>query len=355
MKISDTIKQLKAAKAGISPQADHLSRLTRFGSNPGDLEAFYYLPETSSGPLPLVVVLHGCTQSAASYDHGSGWSTLAERHGFALLFPQQTRSNNANLCFNWFQQEDTVRGRGEAASIHQMITTMIQEHGVDPDRVFVTGLSAGGAMTSVMLAAYPEVFAGGAVIAGVSYGCAAGVGQAFECMSGRGTSSAKVLGDRVRNASRYAGPWPRVSVWHGSSDRTVAASNGDDVVKQWLSVHGLPSTPDRTGQVEGYPYSAWKGADGKIAVEQYVITGMGHGTPLAPGQGQGQSGAAGPHMLDAAISSTDRIAAFFGIAGAAADAPKATAREKPQASTSKPAGVQQVIEDALRKAGLMPS
>ena len=111
-----------------------------------------------------------CTAAARprpAYDFGTGWSTLAKRYGFALLMPEQQASNNANTCFNWFNPGDVARGRGEAASIRQMVARMVADHKIDPRRIYITGLSAGGAMTSVMLAIYPEVFAGGAIIAGL--------------------------------------------------------------------------------------------------------------------------------------------------------------------------------------------
>ena len=123
------------------------------------LRMFAFVPEHLQRAPALVVVLHGCGQTAAGYDFGAGWSTLAKRYGFALLMPEQQASNNANTCFNWFNPEDTARGSGEACSIRQMIAQMVNDHKIDSQRIFVTGLSAGGAMTSVMLATYPEVFA----------------------------------------------------------------------------------------------------------------------------------------------------------------------------------------------------
>ncbi len=159
---------------------------------------FTYLPPDVSAPCALMVVLHGCTQNAASYDRGAGWSTLAERFGFALLLPEQQRTNNPNGCFNWFQTGDIERGHGEALSIRQMVSKMVSDHGIDPARVFVTGLSAGGAMTSVMLATYPEVFAGGAIIAGLPYGAANNVQQAFENMFQCPPRPARDWGDLVR-------------------------------------------------------------------------------------------------------------------------------------------------------------
>jgi poly(hydroxyalkanoate) depolymerase family esterase len=354
----------RSAFAAPSATRDRLSDLDWSGDNPGNLHARYYVPAGIEGPAPLVVVLGAAVQDAAVYDHGSGWSTLADRHGFILLFPEQKRANNPMLCFNWFSGADTKRGMGEAASIRSMVESMKKAHGVDPERIFVTGLSAGGAMASVMLATYPETFAAGAIIAGVAYGCAADVTEAFDCMGGRAGSDAGALGASVRRASAHKGPWPRVQVWQGSADRTVVASNADAIALQWTHLHGVAPEPDRSDRVEGYPRRAWLDSKGEPLVEQYVITGMAHGIPL-DGSGEDALGQAGAHMLDVGLSSTARIAAFFGIAPAEAagkpgDSPRplpeprrrdpaAGARPQPQAAS----GVQQVIEDALRKARLM--
>lgn len=356
-------RQGRSAFAAPSATRDRLVDLDWAGENPGDLRARCYVPEGIEGPAPLVVVLHGCTQDAAVYDHGSGWSTLADRHGFILLFPEQKRANNPMLCFNWFSGGDTKRGMGEAASIRSMIEAMKKSQDIDPKRVFVTGLSAGGAMASVMLATYPETFAAGAIIAGVAYGCAADVTEAFDCMGGRARSDAGALGARVRNASPHKGPWPRVQVWQGSADRTVVASNADAIALQWTNLHGVGPQPDRSDRVEGYPRQAWLDSKGEPLVEQYTITGMAHGIPL-DGSGEDALGEAGAHMLDVGLSSTARIAAFFGIAPETAQQPKAdrpaaaarskpAARALPQVALPEASGPQKVIEDALRAAGLM--
>jgi len=369
MRLSKTISRLNKARkavAAFTPPAaagpSRLSELAGVSDNPGNLRGLYYVPEGLKASAPLVVVLHGCTQNAGGYDSGSGWSRLADRHGFALLFPEQQRSNNPNLCFNWYQDGDTRRGAGEAASIHSMVEAMRVAHSIDPKRIFVTGLSAGGAMASVMLAAYPDVFAGGAIIAGLPYGCASNLGEAFECMGGRGRANSAELAASVRAASPHKGPWPRISVWQGSADHMVVPSNADALVLQWAEVHGLTPQPSRTETVEGYPRRVWTGAVGEELIEQYVITGMAHGTPLMPGTGEGQSGEAGAHMLDAHISSTDRIAGFFGIAPVPdAQTEKPTRREEPEApgafgewtSQASAGGPQKVIEEALKAAGLM--
>jgi poly(hydroxyalkanoate) depolymerase family esterase len=351
----------RSAFAPRSATLDRLSDLSGVRDNPGNLRARAYVPESLKPGTPLIVVLHGCTQDAAVYDHGSGWSRLADRHGFALLFPEQSRANNPKLCFNWFNPEDVTRGRGEAASIKAMVDRMAEAHSIDPARIFVTGLSAGGAMAVVMLATYPEVFAAGAVIAGVPYGCASGVAEAFGCMAGRGSGDRRALAAVVRRASGHKGPWPRVQIWQGSDDRTVVPSNADALVRQWTELHGLPFAPTRTDEVDGHAHRIWTGADGTPAVEYYAVAGMGHGTPLDPGEAEGQSGAACAHMLDVGLSSTDRIAGFFGIAPAVSRTAKAKSqRARPEGATASgpaaaasPGGVQETIEKALRTAGLM--
>lgn len=370
--------------SGASAPSDHLTETLQFGSNPGALRMFSYVPPGLPDRCPLVVVLHGCTQSAASYDLGAGWSTLAERFGFALLLPEQQRSNNPNGCFNWFQSRDIERGHGEAASIRQMVMTMAASHGIDPARVFATGLSAGGAMTSVMLATYPDVFAGGAIVAGLPYGAATNVQQAFETMHQCPPRTGRAWGDLVRKASPHKGPWPRVSVWHGGADGTVIPSNAVEIIKQWSDVHGLPVCPSFGAKVDGYLRQVWVNGVGDEMIESYTIPGMAHGTPLATGAADNQCGTVGPFLLEVGISSSYHIARFFGLAPAAGSVERSqrqtpitvahvideTDREKPSAepldgevlepnvwpgSNQSTFDVSAVITKALRTAGLLKS
>jgi len=311
-----TLLQSTGAMRGTatSPAAAHLTELTGFGSNPGALRMFTYVPKNLKSSA-LVVVLHGCTQSAGAYDLGAGWSTLAERYGFVLLFPEQTPSNNPKTCFNWFLPGDTARDRGEALSIRQMIEKTIGAHGIDRAHVFITGLSAGGAMTAAMLATYPEVFAAGAIIAGLPYGTAGNAQQAFESMFQGRSQTARVWGDLVRRASPHRGPWPRVSVWHGDLDATVKPINAESLIRQWSDVHAIDSAPIED-IVDGYPRKVWC-RDGIDVIESYTITGLAHGTPLATQQ---HGGTAGPFLLEAGISSSYHIAKFFGLTDARAHA-----------------------------------
>ncbi len=312
-----------------------LVEIGQFGNNPGNLRMFAFVPDKLQQPRALVVVLHGCGQNAAGYDLGAGWSTLAKHYGFALLMPEQQFSNNPNGCFNWFNPDDTARGQGEAASIRQMIAHISAAHGLDPRRVFVTGLSAGGAMTSAMLATYPEVFAAGAIIAGLPYGVASNVREALTGMQGSHVHSPHDLGEFVRKASQHKGKWPKLSVWHGSADRVVNPANADEILKQWLDVHGLPVAPMSEDIVNGHPHRVWWNADGETLIESYTITDMAHGTPLGLAENDNRYGAAGAFLIEAGISSSWLITKFFGLTAWIRErkvaASKVTAADSPSA------------------------
>lgn len=290
-----------------------LEEVTGFGSNPGNLRMFRYVPAGLPAGRPLVVVLHGCTQSAAAYDDESGWVGMAERLGFAVLLPQQQPVNNGLSCFNWFEPGDTARGSGEALSIKQMADRLRADVGSDADRIFVTGLSAGGAMAAVMLATYPEMFSAGAVVAGLPYRCASTLSQAQTCQSPGVNLTPRQWGDRVRGASGHTGPWPTVSIWHGTSDTTVAPSNLAELVDQWTDVAGADQTPDVSDTVNGYPHRAYRDNSGRPVVETFSITGMGHGQPIDPGTGPSNCGTAAPYILDVNICAANYIADFWGL------------------------------------------
>jgi poly(hydroxyalkanoate) depolymerase family esterase len=317
----------KAARARVAParRPTRLRELTGFGANPGNLRMFAYAPEDMPPKAPLVIALHGCTQTSDEYDHGTGWSSLADSLGFAVVYPQQQPANNPKNCFSWFLPGDIVRGHGEALSIREMVEHAIATFAADRRKVFVTGLSAGGAMASVMLATYPEVFAGGAIIAGLPYGCASNVQQAFEAMFTEQGHAAQALGDRVRAASRHRGPWPKISVWHGTSDPIVKPFNGEDIIRQWTNVHGLSDSPSYQELIGSHTRRIWNDANGKALIEAFSISGMAHGVPLATTTGGESCGAAGAFFLDVGISSTHHIARFWRLHESLVEMPRAAA------------------------------
>lgn len=337
-----------------------------FSPNPGDLRMLVHAPEGLAPDAPLVVVLHGCTQTAEAYAEGAGWISLADRFGFVVLCPEQTGAGNPNRCFNWFQTGDTTRDNGEAASIAAMVRQTTADHDIDPARVFITGLSAGGAMTATMLATYPELFAGGAVIAGLPHGAAANMSEAFGAMMQPQTLSDAAWGDKVRAASDFKGPWPSVSIWHGENDKTVRPASADALVRQWTNVHRVSAGPAQARTPDGRLFEVWMSKAGEPVVEHHRFPGMGHGAPVGPGGPDG-CGSAGPFLLDVGTSSSREIALGWGIASAeprarsssaaeapAQDAPKrASAKARPKAAAAPTDPVSQVIEKALRTAGLL--
>jgi poly(hydroxyalkanoate) depolymerase family esterase len=343
-----------------TPASGSLVETLAFGENPGALRMLSHTPDALAAGAPLVVVLHGCTQTAEGHAVAGGWITLADRLGFAVLAPEQVAANNPNRCFNWFEPGDTTRGRGEAASIAAMIAAMVQTHACDPRRVFVTGLSAGGAMTAVMLATYPELFAGGAIIAGLAYGVARGVPDALRVM-GRGDGrGATALGSLVKRSD--AGPL-KLAIWQGDADYTVNAANAQDLARQWTSALHLAQPHGEVAKLGNRTRSTWRD-DGQTdragsVVELNIVHGLGHGTPLST-RSEGDVGTPAPYMLEAGLSSTLEIADFWGLgaedASARAPRPAPTAalpQETTQPAGHKPAGVAAQVLDAI--SGHVPS
>jgi poly(hydroxyalkanoate) depolymerase family esterase len=373
--LGETTAGLARIRKAMKRQSDSgddagLQTIRGFGFNPGALRMLTYVPKGLAPNAPLVVVLHGCTQRAGSHARAAGWLTLADRLKFAVLAPEQDSANNPNRCFNWFEPGDIARGSGEAASIHAMIQHMLQAHPLDPARVFVSGLSAGGAMTSVMLATYPDTFAAGAVVAGLPFGVATNVQEAFAAMRGGPRLDSRELGALVARAAPAPRRRPRLAIWHGQADHTVASSNASALARQWAAFHGLSAQPVEVRARSGWTRSVWRGSDGEAVIEMNLLAGLGHGTPLAA-RGDDPIGEVAPFMLEAGVSSSLEMARFWGLAPAetssetdawraatwAPEQPEAPARslgESIMASVSPHVAedVRQVIAKALASAGL---
>lgn len=296
-----------------SKSGARLVEIAEFGSNPGELRMLAYAPPKLKKKPALVVVLHGCMQTSAEYDRGSGWSALARRQGFLLLYPEQSRRNNPKNCFNWFLPGDIGRDKGEVLSIRQMVAQLSLTHDVDPGRIFITGLSAGGAMATAMLATYPDVFAGGAIIAGLPYRAAETVTQAFGAMVHGHERDIAARGDAVRAASPHNGPWPRISIWHGTADRAVRPVNAAELVKQWTDIHGLGGAMPRTEVVGRLRRRDWCDENGVPCVRELLIDGLGHGVAVDTSGKTVTHEKAGGYFLDMEISSTTQIARDWGL------------------------------------------
>lgn len=289
-----------------------LDPVPSFGTDPGNLAMYEYVPDDLPAGAPVVVLLHGCAQDAAAYHQHSGWAEQADASGIALVYAQQNSGNNATSCFNWFEPTDVARDSGEARSIRSMVEHAVDTHELDPGRVYVSGLSAGGAMAAELLAAYPDLFAGGSIVAGIPVGCATGMIDAFTCMNPGKDRTPEQWGNEVRAKLPDGADLPRVAVWHGTSDTTVAPANGDASVAQWLNAGGAPTEPDATEQLPGSTTASYYGGGpDDAAVAHYSVSGLGHGTPVDPGS---DCGTAGAYFL-ASVCSTGYTAQFWGIDG----------------------------------------
>ena len=262
------------ARAGLVEMAD-------FGSNPGRLSMLVHVPADEPRPsAPLIVLLHGCGQTASRFAAEAGWIALADRIGIPLVLPEQSSENNQGRCFNWFRPLHVGRDSGEALSIRQMVAAAVERFDTAPARVFVAGLSAGGAMTAALLAAYPDVFAAGAIVAGLPVGAASSTSEALVRMADAGPARSRdIWAQRVRSAGPvgHAGPWPRVSIWHGSADDVVDPGNARLLAEQWSAVHGLDC-----GSVgiepEGTRRATWGDPDFP-SVELSTLPDLPHGWP----------------------------------------------------------------------------
>jgi poly(hydroxyalkanoate) depolymerase family esterase len=309
-----------------------LTQVSSFGSNPGNLTMYKYAPSSASSNAGVVVALHGCTQTASEYASRSGWNELADQYGFYVIYAQQPSSNNQNSCFNWFESGDISRGRGEALSIKQMVDKMKSDYSIDSTRVFVTGLSAGGYMTAAMVAAYPDVFAGGAIMAGGPYKCALGMTAAFQCMSPGPDKSPSQWGSLVKNAASYSGKYPKISIFQGDGDYTVKSKNATELVEQWTNVHGIDTTPEVNENFRGTTHKVYKNAQGEALVEYYLVSGMGHAITVDPGTGEDQGGTTGAYAEDKNIHSSYYAAKFWGLLQSDTQAPVVTV-SSPSAGT----------------------
>jgi poly(hydroxyalkanoate) depolymerase family esterase len=242
--------------------------------------------------VPLVCMLHGCTQDAASFAAATLMNDAADRYGFVAVYPQQELGDNPRRCWNWFLPEHQARGAGEPASIAAIVRELMgtaSPWAIDPGRVFVAGLSAGGAMAAVMAATYPDLFAAAAIHSGLAYRSAANTSAALNAMArgsedpaGAGRAAHAAMGDHARAV-------PSIVV-HGSADATVAPVNADRVLQQSMVANRLaaPETGDLdsarptstvNGQVDGghaYTRSQWTDGRGVLMHERLVVDGLGH-------------------------------------------------------------------------------
>lgn len=269
-----------AARVADAPEDTGSFERHEFRSQAGVLSYKLFVPaHKPQATCPLIVMLHGCTQSADDFAAGTQMNRLAQAHGFLVAYPEQTAQANASKCWNWFQPQDQRRGAGEPALIAGIAREVAARHGVDPGRIFVAGLSAGAAMALVMGETYPELFAGVGVHSGLPYGSAQDIPSALIAMKGgrrgthgHGTPADDTVGQPVRH------PLPLI-VFHGDRDHTVQHSNAARIVEHARQAHPALTSSTHLGEARGgrkYSRTVHACGEGHARIESWTLHGAGH-------------------------------------------------------------------------------
>lgn len=268
---------LKAARptriVGVPDGAQFLSR--SYACAAGSRDYKLYIPRRlPEGRRALVVMLHGGTQDGDDFAVGTRMNERAEEHGFIVAYPSQSKAANASLCWNWFMPEHQKCGAGEPAIIAGITRKLVADYDVDPDRVFVAGLSAGGAMAAVMAATYPELYDAVGVHSGLAFGAASDLPSAFAAM--RGTSGSR--GRRSRKPRRGAINSARVRtiVFHGDADTIVHPSNASGIVGESKAGERIERAEARSSDGRAYTCTVIRDQGGAAVVEDWLLHGSGH-------------------------------------------------------------------------------
>jgi poly(hydroxyalkanoate) depolymerase family esterase len=297
---------------------DELQQIRPFGTNPGNLKLMLFEPSGISQKAPLVIVLHGCTQVSKTCAEQTGWSKLAQKHKFYVLYPEQLILNNVENCFNWYREKDQIRGKGEPESIKQMIDYLKKNKNIDSTRIYIIGLSAGAAMSAIMMAVYPEVFDKGGVMGGGPYKAAESVIKAGTSMLGAVSKSPEDWGNLIRKQNKnYKGSYPELAVFHGNLDPIVNINNANQIIKQWVNIHQTDYIEDeyyaQFNNNEHVELTIYKNKAKQDVVHYYKVSGVGHAVVLDTGSCDTQGGKTGMFSVDKNFNSTYWAAEFFGV------------------------------------------
>ena len=281
-------------------------KLNEFGDNPGEITASYFQPEAQSSAL--VVLLHGCLQNAENLAVQSGFVALAKQHNFTLLLPQQSASNNVTSCFNWFSDLDSAKDKGEVLSIKNM--TLHLKRLVKVADVYIVGLSAGGALSSSLLVHYPQMFVGGAVIAGLPYPCANNLAKAISCMRNAPSQSPDELARLARSLSPNVTRWPKLIVITGNDDKVVNPKNANSLAKQWAKLTVTEGNKEQKS-LSLYQMSQWLNDQNIPQVRLIKIANIGHGISVNPALGNRDVNV--DFLLKSLVDSGEIIVDFWGF------------------------------------------
>ncbi len=272
---------------------ENLTEIKDFGKNKGNLKMYTYVPENldHNKKIPLVVVIHGCTQSAKMIASETGWNKLADSLNFIVVYPEQKIINNTAKCYNFYLGYKAKKDKGEVASIKQMISYSINNYNIDSSKIFITGMSSGGGISNAMLNAYPTLFNAGALLAAPS------------TLFSPNTESPKNQ--------------PRVAIIQGAKDMVVPKSNSKRILKQWLIKNQFNET-DFTLNEEylNHPLLSAKqyyNTEKQLKIILLIAEDIKHKVMISPGKAIDHGGKMDVHTIDVNFHSTFWIANFFGL------------------------------------------
>lgn len=293
-----------------------LERIEDFGNNPGNLKMYVHLPTTldASKKIPLVIALHGCYQTAEQLSKQSGWSDLANRYGFIIIYPEQQLRNNGSRCFNWFKSDDIDPNSGEAASIKSMVEFAKQNFPIDESNTHVYGVSAGGAMTTALLVQFPCIFQAGAVLAGGPFKSIDKPSEALKSMRKPVNRSPEEWGNRAGTPLKCT---PTLIVLHGKKDQVVSIKNSFELIDQWSAIHKIDPVPSKIESGfngnQQVSRSSFVNKNEEEVIVFYEVENLRHQLPIDPGNEENQGGKTSTLSKDVDFFSTYFIAKDFGI------------------------------------------
>ncbi len=261
-------KEILEPKTKAAPSSDDRFITGSFSNSSGQRNYKLYIPPNAgTKPLPLVVMLHGCTQNADDFAAGTAMNKAAQAQGFYVLYPIQSQKINPQKCWSWFKHTDQQAGQGEPAILAGMTREVINTHTIDNQRVYVAGLSAGGAMATILSSAYPELYAAAGVHSGLAAGAASDLPSALSAMQGNSTQASIQKGNGV----------PTI-VFHGDRDTTVHLNNAQAVIATSVG-STAPFTTINVADTKHKRHSTkrlYKNSANEVIVEYWEIHGAGH-------------------------------------------------------------------------------
>lgn len=300
--------------------AQHLIQIKHFGKNKGHLKMYVHIPSNidNSKSLPLVVVLHGCLQCASKVEAQTGWSKMGDENNFYVMYPQQRFVNNPERCFKWYKRRHINKNRGENYSIFEMIEYMKSTYSIDSKQVYITGLSAGAAMSIIMMANYPETFKAGSSMAGGAYKAGNGMVSGILSLFGWRIKTPEKWGNMVRQQNpNFRGEYPKLIIYQGNNDCVVNKRNGVELMKQWTNLQNISIQPSEV--IDGFvknkdiQRNAYINKENKEVLVFYKVNKLNHALLIDLGACPCQGGKRGLFSRDKNFNSSLWTAYDFGL------------------------------------------